>query len=272
MTYCFSHTAHREIATCLASLMTPLGKALTQIKIKLECEQLKTVTKLAGVFYTGGFGGHCVIRIRIAKLYVLMIIGLWHAAANAEFSIQLVDQHGQTVANAVVVVGQLNSPELTRPAAVMDQLNKRFQPHVLVIRAGQQVAFPNSDQIRHHVYSFSKPNDFEIKLYGGEAAAPVTFAQPGVVVVGCNIHDRMRGYIYVTHDEQAQVSDAQGRVFFSRKPPASIRVWHSGLSLDKTEHREFALTEQDSAEWRFELSLMAPQKPAAVRTFRSRFQ
>ena len=80
------------------------------------------------------------------------------------------------------------------------------------MRSGTSVAFPNSDNIRHHVYSFSLAKRFELRLYQGTQSAPVVFDSPGVVVLGCNIHDWMVGYIYVTDDSRFAVSDEHGRV------------------------------------------------------------
>jgi len=51
----------------------------------------------------------------------------------------------------------------------MDQLNKRFDPELLIIHEGYYVNFPNSDNIRHYVYSFSKVMPFELKLYSGKS-------------------------------------------------------------------------------------------------------
>ena len=34
------------------------------------------------------------------------------------------------------------------------------------------MSFPNRDNIRHHVYSFSSPKKFELPLYIGTPAAP----------------------------------------------------------------------------------------------------
>jgi hypothetical protein len=81
--------------------------------------------------------------------------------------------------------------------AVMDQRNKQFVPHILVVQKGTAVDFPNSDTVAHHVYSFSKPNDFVLPLYKGDPNDPVTFRYDGIVTLGCNIHDQMLGYIVV---------------------------------------------------------------------------
>jgi plastocyanin len=86
----------------------------------------------------------------------------------------------------------------------------QFSPMVIAVEQGQSVNFPNSDNIRHHVYSFSKAKRFETKLYANKPEAPVVFNQPGLVVLGCNIHDSMVGYIFVSPWQDFGVSNIHG--------------------------------------------------------------
>ena len=119
----------------------------------------------------------------------------------------------------------------------MDQIDYQFVPKVLIVNKDQKVDFPNSDDVRHHVYSFSQPNTFEIKMYQGSDAKPIEFSQQGIVVLGCNIHDSMIGYIYVADNEHAYLSDASGQVSIpqdaleqSSGDTIDINVWHPQLS------------------------------------------
>lgn len=110
------------------------------------------------------------------------------------------DRDGEPVADVAVYVeaaGGTGTPADPETRAVMDQVDKRFVPHVLVVQTGTLVEFPNSDTIAHHVYSFSHPNQFKLPMYKGNAHAPVRFEEDGVVVLGCNIHDSMLAYIAV---------------------------------------------------------------------------
>ena len=95
--------------------------------------------------------------------------------------------------------------------ARMVQQNRQFVPHVMVVPPGTDVAFPNRDNTQHHVYSFSPARTFEIELYAGVPEAPVRFGNTGVVELGCNIHDRMQGFILVT-DQRHGMTDDQGRL------------------------------------------------------------
>ncbi len=79
----------------------------------------------------------------------------------------------------------------------ISQKNARFAPEFLSIAAGQSVEMPNDDAIFHNVFSFSKPNHFDLGLYGRGESRNVTFAHPGVVRIYCSIHASMNATIFV---------------------------------------------------------------------------
>lgn len=168
-----------------------------------------------------------------------LALGLGVAQA-AEVAVQVVDGQGAPLADAVVMLsGQGLVPE--RHPAAIDQQNRRFVPHVLAVATGTAVSFPNTDDIRHQVYSFSSPKRFELPLYHGLPSTPVVFDQPGVVVVGCNIHDWMVGYVYVTTAGRSAVTDGQGRARLEAPDGHyQLALWHPDLS-DKQEVAQPAL-------------------------------
>ncbi|MFI3189241.1 MAG: methylamine utilization protein [Methylococcales bacterium] len=138
---------------------------------------------------------------------------------------------GDPVAEAVIAaVGTLkNTPSATSPRK-MDQRNREFVAHILAVRVGESVIFPNSDDIHHHIYSFSPANPFEIQLYKGVPAHPTPFNKTGVVVLGCNIHDWMVGYIYVTDAPYFTQTDVRGQ--WTLTLPAddyTLTLWHPDL-------------------------------------------
>ncbi|TYL47552.1 methylamine utilization protein [Marinomonas sp. IMCC 4694] len=144
--------------------------------------------------------------------------------AYADMTLTVLDQKGLPVPDAVIT---LNSQASITPntVAVMDQIDESFVPRVLVIQKGQYVRFPNSDDIRHHVYSFSKPKAFEIKLYKGSDIPPVWFDKPGLVALGCNIHDDMIGYIVVADNAFSVKTDRNGRATLPAKQGDVVDLW-----------------------------------------------
>jgi len=110
----------------------------------------------------------------------------------------------------------------------MDQINKEFVPSVLPVMVGTPVSFPNRDNIRHHVYSFSRVKSFDLPLSKDEEAPPVLFDAPGVVKVGCNIHDWMMGVILIVPTPWFVTTD-DGGAFVLRDVPAgdvTVTAWH----------------------------------------------
>ena len=171
-----------------------------------------------------------MIRARLPLLAALLLGSL--PACAADLTVAVRDSTGAAVRNAVVAI----TPASGAPAAAsklvgpfsVAQKDIQFEPYVLVVPVGAEVSFPNRDKVRHHVYSFSTPKKFELKLYGQEQARTVTFDKPGTVALGCNIHDKMSGFIKVVDTPFAAKTDAQGNVVIRGLPAgaASMKVWH----------------------------------------------
>jgi plastocyanin len=162
-------------------------------------------------------------------LTLALTLALSGQAMASSITVTVQDKSGAPVADAVafaVPVGAKFSPKAT-PGKI-DQVNKEFDPLVSVIPVGTPVSFPNRDDIRHHVYSFSPAKPFELKLYTGKPAAPVVFDKPGVVVLGCNIHDWMVAYVVVVDTNYFGKTDATGRVKLDGLPPGEydLKLWH----------------------------------------------
>ena len=142
------------------------------------------------------------------------------------------DGDGKPIADAVISAVTAGRPVTIRPArAIVDQQDKEFVPHVRAVLVGTEVSFPNRDNIRHHVYSFSPPKKFELPLYRGTEAPPVKFDKPGAVVLGCNIHDWMLGYVYVLDTPYFDTTAGAGRARIESMPPGAyeVHVWHPRL-------------------------------------------
>jgi plastocyanin len=115
-------------------------------------------------------------------------------------------------------------------AATIDQIDKQFVPRVSVLRTGTTVTFTNSDRVRHQVYSFSPSKTFALKLYAGSPEAPIVFDKSGLVVLGCNIHDRMIAFVAIVDSPYFAKVPSSGTV--SMNLPAGryrLRVWHPSL-------------------------------------------
>lgn len=171
----------------------------------------------------------------------------------AGLDVRIVDQRGAPVADAVVTVVAHDATASSTPARnpetrVIDQKNLMFMPYIEVFRPGDSVVFRNSDNTRHHVYSFSPAKAFEFVLKPGEKSAPLTLDRSGVVAVGCNIHDRMIAYLYISDAPWIAHSGADGKASFDALPAGAyeVRVWQPRLRPNKPDLAQTATVVGDA--------------------------
>jgi plastocyanin len=176
----------------------------------------------------------------LALAAVLGGIGAVTAATPAALRVQVVDGNGLPVRDAVVELHASKAPAgaIRFPWKMgMAQKERQFTPGTLIVARGSTVAFPNLDNVRHSIYSFSKPARFEIDLYGRDQTRTHTFNVAGSVKLGCNIHDEMRGYIRVTDTPFADKTDQNGYVTLNGMAvgAAQLTVWHPALRAPDNE-------------------------------------
>lgn len=178
-----------------------------------------------------------------------------HVASSATSAgnvrVEIKDPKGAPVADAVASLVPLDTRPVLQPPAepvVIAQNKEEFQPYVTAIVVGTRVSFPNQDKVQHHVYSQSKAKPFEIPLYRGEAKAPVQFDQPGVVALGCNIHDWMSAYVVVLATPHFARSGDDGLVPLAALPAGRYRleVWHPRAIQTVT--REVVISEDEATQ------------------------
>ncbi|HLX28572.1 MAG TPA: hypothetical protein VKV24_08825 [Casimicrobiaceae bacterium] len=207
-------------------------------------------------------------RRAIACVAALAALAVPIAFAQAPASIHasVTDSGGRPLADAVVVASPADPGVIANAkphAESLDQIDKEFVPKVKPVFVGSTVAFPNHDNVRHHVYSFSPAKHFELPLYAGVPAQPVLFDKPGVVVLGCNIHDWMIGYIYVSESPFFAKTDASGTATIVGLPPRAffVRVWHPQLiGPEADRRREVTLAAGRSVELRFAIAIAPPTR------------
>jgi plastocyanin len=215
------------------------------------------------------------IRTQLSKLNTGIIATLLAFVCTAsvqavDLNLVLVDEHDVPVAGAVIEPGGEQTsasplPSVTVTAsttiAVIDQIDRRFTPMVLMITAGQSVSFPNSDNVRHHVYSFSDIKQFSTPLYADESIEPVLFDKPGIAVLGCNIHDSMVAYVYVSQSSNSAISNEHGMLALNglSANPGRLSVWHPWLQTPENRLNIDVSTIPDGGELRVSLPVRSPE-------------
>jgi plastocyanin len=113
---------------------------------------------------------------------------------------------------------------------VMDQRDETFVPHVLAIRTGTTVDFPNSDKVYHNVFSLSVTRRFDLGRYAAGRSKAVRFDRPGVVRVFCDIHSHMNAFIVVFAHRYFDVTQPDGSYQLPPVPPGTYTVagWYEG--------------------------------------------
>ncbi|CAN5126052.1 methylamine utilization protein [soil metagenome] len=168
---------------------------------------------------------------------LLVALCLWccfgNSAIAAEIAVTVRDSRGAPVRDAVIyalpVTGK--APPARRQKVEVQQRDQQFLPYVSVVQTGSAVLFPNNDDVKHHVYSFSPAKKFELPLYAGTPAEPIVFDKPGVVTLGCNIHDWMIAYVLVVPTPWFAVTGADGAAQLRNLPAGAydIEAWQPRL-------------------------------------------
>jgi plastocyanin len=199
-----------------------------------------------------------------AALLALLSAGSVHAT-SVSFVVLQKDNKPLT---GVVLTAEPESGKLPLPTpqkAVVDQVELTFVPDVTVIPVGSSVSFPNSDQVSHQVYSFSPARRFQLPLYRGQPHAPVVFDQPGIVTLGCNIHDNMVAFVVVTSAPYFGRTDDHGAWKIPNLPDGMYRLklWHP-LLKDPTKMLERSVR-VESGNTEIEMKIEDVTRPAPLK-------
>jgi plastocyanin len=173
------------------------------------------------------------MKFRSALVALVLAVTLPDHIAATEVSVTVKGAKGEAVADAVVSLVPLDErmPPQTEATGEIGQRNQEFTSYVTVVQAGSRVLFPNQDTVQHHVYSLSKPKKFELPLYNPGQNESLVFEVPGLVTLGCNIHDWMLAYLVVVPTPYFAKTGAEGSGRISA-PAGHYRLdlWHPRLA------------------------------------------
>jgi plastocyanin len=169
-------------------------------------------------------------------------------------------------ANVVVWLTPLDSTSLAAQPQqhyTLEQKDKMFQPHLLVVPVGSSVDFPNLDPFFHNVFSLFNGKRFDLGLYEGHSHRAVRFDREGVSYIFCNIHPDMGAVVISLSTPFYAVSQADGRILLKHVPPGRYRLhlWAENVDL-QTLHglsRDVQVDEQNNQLGTFHLQVTARQ-------------
>lgn len=187
-------------------------------------------------------------------------------APAARLDVRVQTSAGKPLMGAVVTAARMDSSDhAAAPVHVaVTQVDLSFQPDLVVVPIGSSVDFPNNDTVSHQIYSFSPAKRFQLPLYRGKPYPPVRFDQPGLVTLGCNIHDAMLAYVFVTDAPFFGRSDGTGTWAAPSVPPGryKILIWHPRLrDAPAALEREVTVGEGDAT---LDVKLAKPLRPAPI--------
>lgn len=134
---------------------------------------------------------------------------------------------------------------------VVAQRGYQFRPAVVAVPAGAEVSFPNHDDEFHNVFSYSSIKRFDLGRYRKDEESPlVTFDQPGLARVYCEIHKHMRSLVLVLDTPWYTQSDRDGNFTLTNVPPGDYTL-HAFLPSERT--LETPVTVQDGDTVRVDL-------------------
>jgi plastocyanin len=117
----------------------------------------------------------------------------------------------------------------------LEQKDKQFIPHILVVRTGSSVDFPNLDPFYHNVFSLFNGKRFDLGLYEAHTTRAVRFDRDGVSYIFCNIHPEMGAVVISLSTPYFGVSTREGNVTINGVPAGSYRlnVWAENVPVDR---------------------------------------
>ncbi len=151
------------------------------------------------------------------------------------------------IRNAVV---WLDKPPATATAealpstTAMDQKECMFAPRVVIVPTGGRIDFLNSDRLLHNLHSTPNTNPPFNRTQPKGRAIAITFAQPEIIRVTCDLHSWMRGWVVVAEHPFYVITDAAGEFTLRGLPPGryTVKAWQERLG---TIAKEIVVGDQD---------------------------
>lgn len=147
----------------------------------------------------------------------------------------LVNPENNGIKNVVVYVytgrggSEIEPVEPARKTHTLASSNCRFDPHILVMQAGDTLRITYADRVGHNANVNFLRNDAAGLMVPakGSHERPVPYPEPAPLPVECNIHPWMKAYIFVLEHPFVGVSNEDGELVIKDLPEKELifRVW-----------------------------------------------
>jgi plastocyanin len=192
----------------------------------------------------------------VRGLLVVASVALSAACSGLAFAgnleVLVLDRDGKPMPDAVVIVQPSGKGTRKTPLPLSAEVNQeklQFVPNVTVVGVGAKVRFTNSDPWNHHVRfgvagaALGSTEGQSVLLEGKSDTKPggsavFTLSTPGptgAALLGCFIHSRMQGTVYVADSPWTVKTGANGVAVLEDVPEgaATVRVWHAAQLVEK---------------------------------------
>lgn len=139
---------------------------------------------------------------------------------------------GGGIANVVIEVDVQGRAVAPADAPLeMDQHGCTFLPHVLLVPAGSEVVYKNSDPFTHNVNVVARRNQPMNAMLGEDGSRTERYEKGDPMQLKCDIHPWMSAWVYVSDAPVHVLTGPDGSFALPGLPPGSHKVscWHESL-------------------------------------------
>jgi plastocyanin len=218
--------------------------------IGVACVTLAAGLGAPGVATAGAVKGTVVLKGTAPEARKLPVTIDQYVCGKEKMAEDLVVSPQGAIRNVVVWVDKPPTTATAEPPLAptpsMDQKECVFTPRVVLVPAGGRIDFLNSDRLLHNLHSTPKDNPHFNRTQPRGRTIAITFPQPEIIRVTCDLHSWMRGWVVVTEHSFYAITDGEGQFTLRGLPPGryTLRAWQERLG---TISKEVAVSEPESA-------------------------
>lgn len=164
---------------------------------------------------------------------------LLQSSLASALTVTVLDNSGKALSDIVVYAQPLDNQPMgkTDKKLVISQAKKSFTPYISVAQTGNSLEFNNQDDITHHIYSANDKRKFAFLIRPGQTVSQPKLKHQNEIVMGCNVHDWMSGYLLVLDTPYFNKTEKNGssQLDIKDKGRYQITAWHP--QLKESNHR-----------------------------------